>query len=319
LFKDRMSNRWRLFARCLALLLLTGCGSSGRALDPAGVDLLVFGPHPDDESLGCGGVLAEAWRSGRRARVVLLTNGDAHRVAASLMAGKPEPSLTPDDYQAVSRARLTHGRQAIVALGGKAEDLVLLGYPDSLLDRLFQHADPVSSPTTLRNETYGLIQPDYHTAVHGSAAPYTKASLMGDVTELLRTLSPREVYVTHEADSHPDHKAAFRIVREAVRTSGVPAKIHAYLVHGGPGDSWPWPRGRTARFESREVGGKRIPAGLPWPPPHRVPLSPEATRAKGAALERHLAFLGVEAPAARRDYFESFVKSEEIFWPVTDP
>jgi LmbE family N-acetylglucosaminyl deacetylase len=284
------------------------------------VDVLVFGPHPDDESLGCGGILADAWRSGRGAKVVLFTNGDGNREAACLMTGKPAAALTPDDYAAVSRARQAHARQALAALGGTPEDLLLLGYPDSTLERLYRNEEtgPVTNPPTGRSATYGLVQPDYHTALHGAAAPYTHASVMADLAELLRTLRPREVYVTHEADTHPDHKAAAKFVRDALRASGVPARLYAYLVHGGRSDAWPWPRGRAgqARFESHEVGGKRIPADVPWPPPQRVPLSPEATRAKGEALERHLAFMGVPAPAAKRDYFESFVKSEEVFWPV---
>ena len=305
---------------CLGALLLIGCGTAEPGSRGPGIDLLVFGPHPDDESLGCGGILADAWRSGRRAKVVLFTNGDGNKEAGALMVGKPGASLTPDDYKLVSQARQIHVRQAMAALGAAPEDLILLGYPDTTLARLYQDKEspPLTNPPTGRSATYGFVQPDYHTATRGTAAPYTHAAIMADLTELLRALRPREVYVTHEADSHPDHQAACRFVRDAVRESGVPATLYAYLVHGGPGAEWPWPRGRAGqeRFESHEVGGKRIPAGVPWPPTHRVALSPEATRAKGKALERHLAFMGIEAPAAKRDYFEAFVKSEEIFWPV---
>src|SRR2546430_986709 len=45
--------------------------------------ILVLAPHCDDETLGTGGMLAEAVRAGARVRVVLLTNGDGFRVAAA--------------------------------------------------------------------------------------------------------------------------------------------------------------------------------------------------------------------------------------------
>ncbi len=39
--------------------------------------VLVVAPHPDDESLGCGGLLAHFARDGREARVVFMTEGGA--------------------------------------------------------------------------------------------------------------------------------------------------------------------------------------------------------------------------------------------------
>ena len=37
--------------------------------------LVVVAPHPDDESLGCGGLIAEARRLGRAVRLVVVTDG----------------------------------------------------------------------------------------------------------------------------------------------------------------------------------------------------------------------------------------------------
>jgi len=55
-----------------------------RALPMAGIDeltgrgpFLVITPHPDDESLGCGGVIAQARARGHTVRLVLVTNGAA--------------------------------------------------------------------------------------------------------------------------------------------------------------------------------------------------------------------------------------------------
>lgn len=40
-------------------------------------DIIVFAPHPDDEALGCAGMIYSELKKGRKVNVVLLTNGDA--------------------------------------------------------------------------------------------------------------------------------------------------------------------------------------------------------------------------------------------------
>jgi LmbE family N-acetylglucosaminyl deacetylase len=47
------------------------------ALVPAGGRLIVVAPHPDDEILACGALLAACARSGLRVLVIALTDGDA--------------------------------------------------------------------------------------------------------------------------------------------------------------------------------------------------------------------------------------------------
>src|SRR2546421_223034 len=44
-------------------------------LDLRGERLLVLAPHPDDEVIGCGGLVALHLREGRRVRVVVATDG----------------------------------------------------------------------------------------------------------------------------------------------------------------------------------------------------------------------------------------------------
>src|ERR1700683_1361707 len=40
-----------------------------------GGGLVVIAPHPDDESLACGGLIAEAYAQGRLVRVVIVSDG----------------------------------------------------------------------------------------------------------------------------------------------------------------------------------------------------------------------------------------------------
>lgn len=306
------------------LLLAGGCGGAGRAEPGAIVDLLVFAPHPDDETLGCAGILAQTLKRGERAAVAIFTNGDGFPEFASRLAHKPASDLSPAAFRDLARYRQEQSLAALRAVGGRPDDLHFLGYPDSGLDRVYETRgpEPYRQRFTGATETYGPSQPDDHTRVHGKPAPYTYDSVLGDVVRLLETLRPRRISVTGEADRHPDHRAAFRFVRDAVAACGYRGTFETYLIHGGP--EWPWPLGKTpgAPLEAHDVKGVRVPQDVPWPPPVRVPLNAEEAAAKDRAVQAHMTHLaGDLSPAlqAERVYLESFVKAEEVFWRVSRP
>jgi LmbE family N-acetylglucosaminyl deacetylase len=86
--------------------------------------LVVIAPHPDDESLGCGALLAHAF-AGRGAHVICVTDGSAShpnsRVwSASLLADQRWAELV----------------RAVQALGGTAQNITWLGLPDAGLSAI---------------------------------------------------------------------------------------------------------------------------------------------------------------------------------------
>ena len=87
--------------------------------------LLVIAPHPDDETLGCGGLLSWASRRGRKIRVLFLTDGEA----------SPPASLTCPPQQLASTRR-EEARAAAACLGLREEQLAFLGLPDGALETL---------------------------------------------------------------------------------------------------------------------------------------------------------------------------------------
>ncbi len=83
--------------------------------------VLVLAPHPDDESLGCGALLATCWRRGTAAHVACLTDG-----AASHPGSRDWPAARLAELR---RAELS---RAVVILGGEpARDLTFLDFPDA--------------------------------------------------------------------------------------------------------------------------------------------------------------------------------------------
>jgi LmbE family N-acetylglucosaminyl deacetylase len=86
-----------------------------------GKTILVISPHPDDDIIGCGGVLAFLSGRGNRVVAVFLTAGER---------GTLDPMAKPEDIGAI---RKREAAAAYKQLGYDAE-LIWLGYPDGELD-----------------------------------------------------------------------------------------------------------------------------------------------------------------------------------------
>ena len=80
---------------------------------------IVIAPHPDDESLACGGLIADACEHGLRGKVVIVSDG-----AGSHPNSKAYP---PDRLTAL---REDEAKQAGAELGLRPEDMLFLGLPD---------------------------------------------------------------------------------------------------------------------------------------------------------------------------------------------
>lgn len=102
--------------------------------------LVVLAPHPDDESLGCGALLARAFAEAG-AHVICLTDGSASHPGSALW--------TPQRLSALRHAEMA---RALECLGGSARDLTWLGMADS---RLYQ-ADATGVADTLEQVIEGI-------------------------------------------------------------------------------------------------------------------------------------------------------------------
>ena len=86
--------------------------------DFSGRDAIVIAPHPDDESIGCGGSILKHIKAGKRVRVIFLTNGDK---------GDFEGRFG-EDYREIRRKC---AEKALALLGVK--DYEFWGYGDRML------------------------------------------------------------------------------------------------------------------------------------------------------------------------------------------
>jgi LmbE family N-acetylglucosaminyl deacetylase len=81
---------------------------------------IVFAPHPDDETLGCGGTIAVKRRLGAHVTIVEMTDGEA---AYGELA----------DRERLKAIRQAEAIEAAHVLGVRAQDLIFLAYPDGRL------------------------------------------------------------------------------------------------------------------------------------------------------------------------------------------
>lgn len=81
---------------------------------------LVLAPHPDDESLGCGGLIAAACAADSLVHVLILTDG---------AGSHPRSAAVPPDRLRLLRAQ--EARDAVAALGLPSHRLGFLGLPDT--------------------------------------------------------------------------------------------------------------------------------------------------------------------------------------------
>ena len=85
---------------------------------------LILAPHPDDESLGCGGLIAACVAAGRPPVVAILTDGVGSHPGSR--------AFPPDRLRAV---RSEEARRAVRLLGLPPDRLVFLNQPDTRAPR----------------------------------------------------------------------------------------------------------------------------------------------------------------------------------------
>jgi LmbE family N-acetylglucosaminyl deacetylase len=268
--------------------------------DPAGLppidsatSLLVVAPHPDDETLCCGGVIQRVVSAGGRVTVVWLTSGDAARTNLILMGRSLFP--TAAIARELGARRMAEARLAAAQLGVAPAGQLFLGYPDGgLLELLGPHR---SAPFT--SSTTGATAVPYPAALYPGHL-YTGESLEHDLAAVLARVEPTLILAPTPLDSHPDHRAAGLLTQRLTgRLVRVPP-VRYWIVHGGRG--WPSPRD--------------LLPGVPLTPaplarslgPVAFELEPAEEDAKLLALEAHQSQMRVMAP-----FLVSFVRTDELF------
>ncbi len=199
---------------------------------PAGVRMLVFSPHPDDETLAAGGLIQRVLESGGQARVVFVTNGDAYLKGVRSLTGRSQ--ISNEDCINYGVRRQAEAVRATARLGLEDKYLIFFGFPDQGIDNLWEDypspQNPFTSPYTSYDHPYisSLVKP----------VKYDGADLDGEIEQIMADFSPNYIVLPDPRDKHPDHSATGIFVLKAISRSSrtTPQKwantqILTYLVH----------------------------------------------------------------------------------------
>lgn len=265
---------------------------------------MVFAPHSDDETLGCGGMLAESVRNGADVHVVLVTNGDGFRIAV----GRAYRTfrVTPRKCIEFAYRRQKETLKALSALGVTKDKVTFLGYPDRGVDKLWTK---FWGPEALfvSHATRSDHSPYRNSLTH--RAPYCGESLLSDIEKTIRKYKPTDVYMPHPCDNHPDHYATYCFAAAAIEQlksegDAKNIKVHTYIVHRG---DWPTPKGDHPEEPLAPPAGLAR-ASTKW---YSLALSPDVIQRKRRAICDYKTQIDVE-----RGFMMSFARKNEIFGDV---
>jgi LmbE family N-acetylglucosaminyl deacetylase len=268
--------------------------------------IIVFAPHSDDETLGCGGLLALAARNGARIRVVLVTNGDGFRLGVARAYGSIR--VTPARCVDFAYRRQRETMEALKTLGVRPADITFLGYPDRgiapLWDTHWTLDELYTSHATRTNHSP-------YSNSYRPGAPYCGEALLADVQRIVRSERPTDIYLPHPCDNHSDHFATYCFVTAAVeqlRSEGFPPaariRLHTYLVHRG---DWPTPKGDYPR-ERLSPPFALAKGSTRW---HSLALPDDVSALKRAAIRKYRTQTAIE-----RGFLTSFARSNELFGTI---
>ncbi len=262
----------------------------------AGDRILVIAPHPDDETLCCGGYLQQAVAAGASVGIVWMTAGDSFEIDAIVT----ERTLRPKGagLEKLGVRRIAEARAAADRLGVPRAHQYLLGFPDRDLRVLLRN--PATTP--LRSRYTGVSAVPYAQALHPGSA-YTGAALRSNLQEVIERFDPTIVLAAAPRDRHPDHSASGALAVELLRTGSKRVRVYYWIVHAGR--DWPTPRGL---HRERPLPPPRSASDLAW---ERLPLTDAQVAGKLAALGEHRTQLRV-----MRRFLEAFVRNDEIYSPA---
>lgn len=263
--------------------------------------LMVFSPHPDDATLGAGGVIQRVLKAGGKVRVVYMTNGDGFPEGVEMEDHISIP--TAGDYRRYGVERREEALKATAALGMKATEVSFLGFPDGGLAAIHAggctHKRPYRSPFTeeLGPPVSEVIVP---------RTDYCGGDLTDEIERLFAGFRPDLVATTPAQDQHPDHNATYLFVKEALKQWDRKHPNHkpefiTFLIHYGQ-----WPVAQGSGAGSHLYPPKGFPTeGIEWV---SFALKPDEVEIKRKAILEYRSQMLVMGR-----FLMSFARSNELF------
>ena len=155
---------------------------------------LIVAPHPDDETLGCGGAIALLRSIGCDVRVLVISDG-----TLSHPNSRKYPRL------ALQELRESETISALAILGVEAKAIAFLRLQDGSVSE--QNAD---------------------------------------ISSYLAQIAPEIVFLPLRYDPHPDHRASFQLVSQALTSLNMTPRLVEYPI-------WDWDDLQTTNWDNHKL------------------------------------------------------------------
>jgi len=200
--------------------------------------ILIFAPHPDDETLATAGIIQRAIKSKAKIRIVLYTNGDNNELA--FIVYNKRPVFKKKEFINMGLRRRKESIKAMNFLGLKSFSITTLGYPDFGTLEIFTKYWDTKKP--YKSMFPRLNRVSYRGSL-SFGAPYVGESILDDLKNIILDFKPTKIFVSHPNDTNPDHRSLFLFLQVALwdlKEKIKKPEVFCYLIHY---INWPKPRG----------------------------------------------------------------------------
>ncbi|MDP1713152.1 MAG: PIG-L family deacetylase [Anaerolineales bacterium] len=240
--------------------------------------ILVLAPHPDDEILAAGGVIATSQKSHppSKLRVAIATNGDASYATAFFHGSH---TFSKQHFRDMAAIRQQESLNALIFLGLNLAQIRFWGFPDRGLSpiwlRYWDTHQPYRSPTT------GFDRSEQ--ALNSPVTQYTGMSLLRLIQEELTGFQPTTIILPHPQDAHSDHRtlATLTLLAAGIHYGQHPQRsprLLAYMMWTG---NKFWLTGARSNEVTSKIVAKK-PLQVKW---QRLSMSLDIQTQKARALE----------------------------------
>lgn len=263
--------------------------------------ILILSPHPDDETLGCAGIIQGAVAKGLPVHVVFLTYGDNYSWASE--AYPNSPTLQAKGLENVASIRHDEAIKAAEILGLSAGDMTFLGYPDFGTLPIWMSHWAEERPLEITDAQTKTIS--FENAFR-PGVPCKGESILKDLEGIMRDFKPTKIFCASPRGGHSDHAAFYLFATVALwdLAKEIKADVYSYLIHF---QNWPNPAGYCPD-ESFLLPGY-LKRSRQW---KTFDLTDEQRQKKEQAIRAYASQCDTDS-----DFLLSFVKRNEVFcvWP----
>nr|WP_319373449.1 PIG-L family deacetylase [uncultured Methanobacterium sp.] len=305
------SNREKLFLIVLGVILiisviclfLTYLNTPGYAQMPeinSNDRILVFSPHPDDESLAAGGLIKKARALNATVRVVVMTDGSSAATPEELSQYLEKNNKS--NSTGIAELRYQETTSALSKLGVNTSNIIFLGYPDTGLRALFEDYWDPDKPYQ-SNTPFNHFDHFPYNFTYQPNATYTGSNVAGNLKQIITDFKPTIIIAPDGLDEHRDHWATNAFVMYSAAATNFKGTIYTYLVHKG-GTKWPSPPNYQPSLNltpPQELQNQNIK----W---IETPLTSDEEKAKEEAVNSYGLPLSLT-----KGYLKSFIRTNELF------